>query len=404
MTTGGDSGPVTTSQMGPLMGRTQVKGMVAAIAAISVFAFGFSLIIPLLAILMEQRGFSGLEIGVVNAASAFAIAFGGFVLPSIVRMISVPLLIMLGATLMAATFMIFLLTPNFYAWMLLRFVMGFAAAALFFASEIWIIASAPEQRRGFMIGIYGLFLSLGFLAGPLLLKTIGTEGWAPFMTGAAVVMITILPVIWAWNAAPDLSETDEERAAAGSPFDVFRFFRTDPAVLWAVALFGCIEFGAMGLIPVWSIKIGQTEQMALTLVALLAAGNVLMQVPMGWLGDQFNRRKLLSLCAGFCVIAALGAPTVSNMQIPLYILTAVWGGVVVGLYTFALNELGSRYTGAEFARGNGAFMTSYGLGALFAPPLLGAAMDVIPPHGMFHVLAMAAAAYLALLLLRRGKS
>lgn len=388
----------------------QIRGMIAAIAAISVFAFGFSLIIPLLSLLMEARGFTGLEIGVVNAASAFAIASGGFVLPMLLRFVSVPTLIIVSAVLMAGTFCLFLLVPYFYTWMLLRFFMGFAAAAIFFGSEIWIIASAPEKKRGLMIGVYGLFLSLGFLAGPLLLKLVGTEGWAPFLTGAGIVLIAVLPVVWARNAGPDTGpagdpdggDANDERAEA-SPRDVFRFFRSDPAVLWAVALFGCIEFGAMGLIPVWSIRIGMDSQAALTLVALLAAGNVFMQVPLGWLGDKFNRRKLLTICAAFCVVAALGAPAVSETVWPLYILTAIWGGVAVGLYTFALNELGSRYSGSDFARGNGAFMSAYGLGALLAPPLLGVAMDVIPPHGMFHVLAVAAAGYLALLLLRKGR-
>ena len=379
----------------------QIRGMIAAIAAISVFAFGFSLIIPLLALLMEARGFTGLEIGVVNAASAFAIAGGGFVLPMFLRVVSVPTLIIVSAVLMAGTFCLFLLVPYFYTWMLLRFFMGFAAAAIFFGSEIWIIASAPEKKRGLMIGVYGLFLSLGFLGGPLLLKLVGTEGWTPFLTGAAIVLVAILPVVWARKAGP-AAATDEERAEA-SPLDVFRFFRSDPAVLGAVALFGCIEFGAMGLIPVRSVRIGMDQQAALTLVALLAAGNVVMQVPLGWLGDKFNRRKLLTVCAAFCVIAALGAPAVSETVWPLYILTAIWGGVVVGLYTFALNELGSRYSGAEFARGNGAFMASYGIGALVAPPILGVAMDAIPPHGMFHVLAVAASAYLALLLIRKRR-
>jgi len=384
------------------MSSLQIKGMIAAVAAISIFAFGFSLIIPLLALLMEARGFSGLEIGMVNAASAFAIASGGFVLPMFLRYVSIPTLIIVSAVLMAIALCSFLLVPYFFSWMALRFLMGFAAAAIFFASEIWIIASAPEAKRGLMIGVYGLFLSLGFLAGPLLLKLVGTEGWTPFLTGGAIVLLATLPVVWARDAKPDSGETDEERAEA-SPLDVFRFFRSDPAVLWAVALFGCIEFGAMGLIPVWSIRIGMNSQEALTLVALLAAGNVIMQVPLGWLGDKFNRRRLLTLCAAFCVIAALGAPAVSETVWPLYILTAVWGGVVVGLYTFALNELGSRYAGAEFARGNGAFMSAYGMGALFAPPLLGVAMDLIPPHGMFHVLAVAAAAYLALLLVRKRR-
>lgn len=44
-------------------------------------------------------------------------------------------------------------------------------------------------------------------------------------------------------------------------------------------------------------------------------------------------------------------------------------------------------------------MAAYGLGALFAPPLLGAAMDAVP-RGMFFLLALVSASYVALMALR----
>lgn len=383
------------ASMDARLSRSRLRGLIAAIAAISIFAFGMSLSLPLFAVLLEEMGVSATMIGFNGAASALSILIGGVAVPVILRALSLPVVMAVSAAAMAAMLPVFPLVPDPWVWMGLRFLFGFSAAALFVCSEIWIVSGAPPGRRGLFIGIYGLFLSLGFLAGPSLLKLIGTAGWPPFLAGAFISLCAIPPILLAWRDGPELREE-----AAASFADAFRFFRTDPAILWAVLLFGMVEFGAMGLFPVWSIRAGGDPQQALTLVALLAAGNVLLQIPLGWIGDRLDRRRLLALCAAVCVASALIFPGLSGTVWPIRITTVIWGGLVVGLYTFSLNELGSRYAGAALARGTGALAVAYGFGALAAPPLLGAAMDVWPPHGMFWVLSAAAAAYLALLAAR----
>ncbi|MEM7545077.1 MAG: MFS transporter [Pseudomonadota bacterium] len=375
----------------------QMRGMISAIAAISIFAFGLSLSYPLFSILLEQMGTSALLIGLNGASAALAILIGGLVLPHLLRKVSLPLVMVISTLGMAALLLVFPLYPDPWFWLGLRFFFGLTTAALFVCSEIWIVSAAPPGRRGLIIGIYGLFLSLGFLIGPLVLKLLGTEGWLPFIGGALVSLCAIPPVLLAWRDSPNLAE---ESGSAASLKDVFAFFRNDPSILWAVTLFGVIEFGAMGLFPVWTLRAGGDTELALTLIALLAAGNVVLQVPLGWVGDNFDRRRLLGLCAAATIIAAVLFPAFSATQWPLWLTALIWGGTVVGLYTFSLNELGSRYSGAALARGTGAFTTAYGLGALVAPPVLGVAIDIRPPHGMFWLLGMAAAAYVAMLIWR----
>ena len=56
-------------------------------------------------------------------------------------------------------------------------------------------------------------------------------------------------------------------------------------------------------------------------------------------------------------------------------------------YPIGLALLGSRFGGVNLASTNAAFIMFYSLGMLSGPPLLGAAMDLLPPHGM--ALAMA---------------
>lgn len=379
-----------------------LRGLIAAIVAINIFAFGLSLTYPLFAILLERMGASGFEIGLNGAAPAVAMLLGGPVLPLLLRRTTAPVLISISVTTMAVLLITFPLFPNLWAWLLLRFFYGFAAINVFFCSEIWIVTTAPPARRGFFIGIFGTSIALGFLGGPLLLSLIGTEGMLPFLVGGAICLCAIGPVMWARRDAPVLAE--DEHDAPASMFDVFRFLRSDPTVMCAVALFGAVEFGAMGLIPVWSLRVGLTEQAALVLIALLAAGNVFMNVPMGLISDRLNRRHLLTICAAVSLAAAVLIPQLAMTTWPLWLTTAIWGGMAVGLYVFALHELGSRYSGAVFARGNAAFMSAYGFGALISPPMMGWAMDTVPPHGMFYVLGVAAGAYLALLAIRSGRT
>lgn len=378
--------------------RGRRRGMIAAIAAISIFAFSLSLSLPLFSLLLDEMGASATMIGVNGAAGAAAVLIGGIFVPALLKRISLPAVMGAATVSLAALLPVFLLIPDQWAWIGLRFLFGLPAAALFVCSEIWIVSAAPPARRGFFVGVYGLFLALGFLSGPLLLKLVGTEGWAPFLAGSAIALCATAPILLFHRDAPEMG--NEESAA---PSEMLRFFRTDPAVIWGVLLFAMVESGAMGLFPVWALRAGGDQAEALTLVALLAAGNLVFQIPLGWAGDRWNRRRLLGLCAAACAASAIIFPALFGTGWPIWTAALVWGGLVVGLYSFSLIEIGARYSGPALARATSAFAMSYGFGALVAPPVMGLAMDMWPPHGMFGVLAAASLAYLALLLLRRGR-
>jgi MFS family permease len=65
------------------------------------------------------------------------------------------------------------------------------------------------------------------------------------------------------------------------------------------------------------------------------------------------------------------------------------GGTAVALYSVSLTELGARYSGEALSRATAGFLVAYGIGALIAPPAMGALADRFPPHGMLWVLGAA---------------
>jgi 8-oxo-dGTP pyrophosphatase MutT (NUDIX family) len=109
--------------------------------------------------------------------------------------------------------------------------------------------------------------------GPMILIGVGVDGPGPFLVCAALSLICIAPVVSAWRDAP---AADPEEGGGTSPW---RFFVMAPTVLGAVVLFGAIEFGVMGLMPVWGVRTGLDADAASFLISALVLGNVALQIP-----------------------------------------------------------------------------------------------------------------------------
>jgi MFS family permease len=124
------------------------------------------------------------------------------------------------------------------------------------------------------------------------------------------------------------------------------------------------------------------------------------QVPLGWLSDQADRRKVLLLCALAGVAGAAAMPfALFDMRV-FYTVLFIWGGFVGGLYTVGLAHLGARYKGAELANANAAFVMLYSIGLVVGPPFVGLGIDLFGVDGFAWSLVILLAAYAALVLAR----
>ena len=374
------------------------RGLIGAIACIALFGVAQGMTHPLFAIRLEQGGWSSGMIGLSGAMVALSALTLAPFMPRVIRAVGLAGFLAGGAVLSSLTLLLFPLTESYWVWLLLRYVQGAASTALFVGAETWVVADSAEGSRGRVVGLYATILSLGFAAGPMILTGVGFEGATPFVACAALSLLCLAPLATAWGAAP-ASHPDDVATIAP-----LRFFRTDPTVMGAVMLFGAVEFGVMALLPVWGVKTGLDRDAATFLISVLVLGNVALQIPLGALADRWNRRWMMIGCGLTCVLAAAALPLLAQTQWPLWAALFVWGGLVAGLYTIALVELGARYRGATLVSANAAVVSAYGVGALIGPLTVGAAMDAVEPHGLSLALAGLAAVYLAVALARARKA
>jgi MFS family permease len=361
--------------------KLDVPAAVAAIAAISAVGVAIGLTYPLLSILMEQRGYSSTLIGANTAMAGIASIMTVPFVNAIARRFGMVNTMVLAAVIATISLMGFHFFPDIRAWFALRITFHGAIAASFVLSEYWINSSAPNSRRGFILGIYATVLSLGFAAGPSLLAVLGSQGATPFLVGGAIILASTIPALVARKHQP-------RQELGGHSRSVLRYLWLVPFATGAAFVFGAAEQAGLALFPVYGARHGFDEQAVSLLLVTLAIGNVVFQIPLGALSDRMkDRRYLLLGCAAVGAVGSAILPYAVD-HVPLLVAGIfVWGGVTAGMYTIGLAHLGARLTGAALAQANAAFILSYSVGMVIGPQYAGVLMDHNDPEGFAYALA-----------------
>jgi MFS family permease len=231
----------------------------------------------------------------------------------------------------------------------------------------------------------------------MILGFTGTAGIRPFLTGVALFLLAGAPIVL-WGARLPV--------IASIPAAGYRaVFRGVPLAAFAGLLHGAIETASLGLLPVYALRSGESAETGALLVSLFALGNVIFQLPAGFLSDRMDRGKLLVFLAYLSLCGALVMGIAGPGRFLFFSCTLVaWGGAVGSLYAVGLAYLGSRYRGPDLVSANAVFIMLYAVGMTAGPPIVGFGMDLYSPSGLFFSIAALLALYLCLSRLQRAKN
>ena len=363
----------------PVRERARAPSQKFNLAAVFSASFGVGLIFgfqpPLMALVLERAGASSFEIGAVSSISTVAVMLCGPLYPGAIGRLGLRLAVILGIAVSTAVMLVMPLLPGFHGWLALRLLTGCALGLEWIASEIWLNRLSTDQTRGTVMGTYATVFAAGVMAGPLLLQITGTSGWRPFAVGALCMALTALPLLPARQpAAGD--------AGTGDRLRWLQIARAAPTVMVAALIAGLVESAYVSLLPVFALLRGLDERSSLLLVTVVLAGNVILQLPIGRLGDRLGRQRVLALCAGVCVVGPLLLSAVMGILWLVWPLLLLWGGTMYGFYTQGIALLGESYPRAELADANTVFVVVYCAGGMVGPSLGGLAMDCWRPNGL----------------------
>lgn len=353
----------------------------------------YGLTLPLLSLVLDTWGISKTIIGLSILVQAGA---GVLLAPLIPRLLTVigAARAMQSATLIAAAALVALgLVPDVHAWFPLRFLLGAAAAVLWSASEAVVNELTSDAWRGRIVGVYGSAGAAGFALGPLILILTGTEGLLPFAVTGTLILLAGLPLFW-------LKE-DADARDRGETAGLVAIFRLVPHILLLNLMYAASLEAFIAFFPLFGIDAGLGTARSLSLLTIFAIGGVVLQMPLGWLADYMNRRRLLLLCllatmTGFAIFPLLVTEGAVGV-----VFVFVLGGLEGMIYALGVILLGQRFRGSELAAASVLYTAMWGAGTMLGPPLIGAGMDLFGNMAMPWLIAVIYALYLPVFFLAR---
>ena len=360
-------------------------GATAAIATMVSVGIGISLLPPLISLTLSARGVSERMIGLIVAAAALSTLVSTPLAAPIAARLGTATTIA-GCTFFAAAIIPFVWATTSLALLFaLVFAYGFAITLCFVLSEYWINAVTPQQRRGFIMGLYATMLSIGFALGPAIIAVLGYTTIRPFIVGSVLFALAGIPTVVARNLSPDFSSETRHR--------FLPFIFAVPAATFGVFVFAMGETSGFTFLPLWGQNLAYTPFVVPLLASAMTLGNALFQIPLGLLADRFDKRIILLICGTIGFAGMVAAWTVTASPVALMAVLFVWGGFTGGLYTVGLAHLASRFSGSDLASATAAYIFCYALGMLIGPLIVGDSLARWPLAGFPLVLGIVFAAY-----------
>ena len=352
--------------------RERALSLAAVIAASFGVGLAFGIGFPLTSLTLEGWDAPKWVLGVAGAAPAVAVMMVLPFLPSLVSRVGAVPAIACGCLIAALGFIALSTVTSSAAWIAIRFVMSAGIALPWLVGETWINTVSTEGTRGRIIALYAIAFFSGFAVGPALLSVLG-DGLLPFVAGALATVLAGVPIVLARNLAPDLThgEAIETRAALSlAPIGMIGGF-----------IGGFAEISYISLLPNVALASGASEADALHLLTMLTIGGGLLQFPLGWLADKFNKASISMLLALSFVVISAFLPWVLGRPLLAPTMAFFLGGIVLGFYTVGLSVVGEQVSAKDIAAANAAFLVMYQAGAILGPFAAGLAMSFDPVSG-----------------------
>ena len=267
------------------------------------------------------------------------------------------------------------------SWFLIRVVTGFCFAGLYVVAESWINDAATNKTRGQLLSVYMIMVTGGMGSGQLLMNLSDPRGFELFVLISVLVSFALVPITLSVGRAPTFE--------APESIGVRALFRASPLGVAGAFLVGIAHSALFAMGPVYGTEIGLAVDRLSLFIAAALFGGLVLQWPIGWLSDRFDRRKVIMAMAW---IAAGASFTAGVGGIDSYALlvgaTALLGGTSLPLYSLCSAHTNDHLAQRQIVAASATLVLVGGLGLTVGPLLAAGLMRLTGSPGLFWLLAV----------------
>lgn len=371
----------------------RVAGILFLIAA-EAMLYGYSY--PFFSLALEKRDLASWLIGLNASLAGAGILVVGPFLPRLIRYFGLRRLVAGLFLLSLLSFGALIVVDHLLVWFLARLVMGACFAALWTTTEIWLNGVVDDAHRGRIIGASGTLYAGAQFLGPLALSATGVTGHLPLI--AAMVPLAMGVVVAMSIASP--KRVDNEETTHLGPADMKLALKLVGPIVAAAFFAGVAEVSMQSLLPLFGLANGLDDAGAARMVALLSLGEAVIVALLGFMADRFGRGNTLRLAGVGALAVMVMLPLLVNSPDLIGLTLFLAGGVISGIYTLGVIQIGQDFRGHQLAVVSTAFAMAYAAGAVVGSTPFGLAIDLFGPNALPYGLAIAFAALAALVFVK----
>jgi MFS family permease len=284
------------------------------------------------------------------------------------------------------------------AWAVLRFVSGLCIAGIFSALESWLNDRLDNTNRGRVLGVYMVITYFAMALGQLSINVWDVDSAGGFIAAAFLTSLAIVPIAFTRAEAPSL--------AKAAPITLGELYRISPLAVTSAVCSGLMLGAFWGMGAIFGREIGLSVFETSLFTGSYIFGGLLLQIPIGWLSDRFDRRTVLcNLLAGATMVcfAGLAAGRLGDPLPVVLVLAALLGGAISNVYPLSIAQAFDYLERERYVAGASRMLMAFSVGAVAGPLLSSVAMSWLGPHAFFGYIGAIAGLLTAFVLYRMGR-
>ena len=372
---------------------SSIRPLIPLLIAAGILLGGNGLQGTLVALRGAQEGFSPATIGFMGTAYFVGFLLGCVFISRIMKSVGhVRAFAALAAIASAGTLLLVLIIDP-VTWSFIRFATGFCFAGLFTVMESWLNSGVSNRDRARVLALYRI-VDIGAVTGAqFLIPVFGADGFTIFAIMSIMITLSLVPVSLGDRTNPEPPEDVK--------LDLARVWRISP-----LACTGCIAVGMTNsafrtLSPVYAEQIGMSVTDVVTFISVGIIGGAIIQYPLGYLSDLWDRRSVLLMTTGSAILAAIALVAFAGTG-PLanFVLVFIFGSFAMPLFSLSAAHANDRADKGEFVLVNAALMLFYSFGAIGGPLAAASFMQRFGPLSLFIFIAVVYAILIVMILYR----
>ncbi|MBL3705325.1 MFS transporter [Sulfitobacter sp. BDSS02] len=352
-----------------------LSGVWALLLGIVLIMLGNGMHFTLIGLRGGIEGFSASELAIVTSGYFAGFLAGARVSPIMIRRVGHVRVFAALGSFMSAGLIAFPLVAEPWAWTILRLLIGFCMSGIYVTAESWLNDASTNENRGQVLAAYMIAQTLGIIGAQALLNLGDAASSALFIGASIFVSVSFAPILLSISPVP--------AAEVARPMPLRELFRASPLGTIGIFFLGGVYATQSGMAAVFGSLIEMSAAQISLFVAMLFAGALVLQYPIGWLSDRMDRRLLIfgsavlgALCCGLAWIAG-------DLLWALLAAAFFAGGVTTPLYALFLAYTNDSLSSDAMPAASGGLVLTFGIGAILGPLVIGAIMQWFGPFAFW---------------------